>query len=264
MRNILREVGKLRGCIRQIETLRPSGASEEDILNRAKNLFMQDADFSKGFKYDHVWYIMKDMEKFSSDINPMSAPARMHVTSLDSSQSDSQTPNTPISGSPGLPPFSINLSSDENAGGTSSQRPLSVKKSKLKKKRDDNVLELISTMKEGHRDLINVLQKGSTELQQSYEMKLLALQNEQLKLANQQKKIETRQQQIALATLQEENKVLYMDLSTIDDPEMREIVPKERAKILKKRNEEHGQHENDTFGKYFGDFGGSRSNLGDY
>ncbi|XP_075494143.1 uncharacterized protein LOC142531774 [Primulina tabacum] len=198
--------------------------------------------------------------KFSSDINPMSAPARMHVTSLDSSQSDSQTPNTPISDSPGLPPFSINLSSDENAGGTSSQRPFGVKKSKLKKKRDENVLELISTMKEGHRDLINVLQKGSIELQQSYEMKLLALQNEQLKLANQQKKFETRQQHIALATLQEENKVLYMDLSTIGDPEMREIV----RKILKKRNEEHGQHENDTFGKYFGDFGGSGSNLGDY
>ncbi|XP_073304652.1 uncharacterized protein [Primulina huaijiensis] len=204
------------------------------------------------------------MEKFSSDINPMSAPARMHVTSLDSSQSDSQTPNTPISGSPGLPSFSINLSSDENAGGTSSQRPLGVKKSKVKKKRDDNVLELISTMKEGHHNLINVLQKGSTELQQSYEMKLLVLQNEQLKLANQQKKFETRQQQIALATLQEENKVLYMDLSTIGDLEMREIVRKERAKILIKRNEEHGQHENDTFGKYFGDFGGSGSNLGDY
>ncbi|XP_073294526.1 uncharacterized protein [Primulina huaijiensis] len=134
MSNILREVGKLRGCIRQIETLRPSGASEEDILNRAKDLFMQDADFSKGFKYDGVWYIMKDMEKFSSDINPMNAPARMHVTSLDSSQSDSQTSNTPISCSPGLPPFSINLSSDENVGGTSSQRPLGVKKSKLKKK----------------------------------------------------------------------------------------------------------------------------------
>ncbi|KZT76670.1 hypothetical protein F511_46305 [Dorcoceras hygrometricum] len=167
------------------------------------------------------------------------------------------TSNTPTSGSTGLPSFEINLSSDDTAGGTSSQRPLGVKKAKLKKKRDDNVLELISTMKEGHRDLLNVLQQGSTDLQQNYDIRMLALQNEK-------KKLEIRQQKIALATLQEENKILYMDLTTIGEPEVRNMVRKERAKILQKRNEARDQREHETFGNYFGDLGGLGSNLGDY
>ncbi|KZV22088.1 hypothetical protein F511_37718 [Dorcoceras hygrometricum] len=232
----------------------------------------------------------------------------------DSSQSDMPTPNTPTSGSTGLPSFEINLSSDDTADGTSSHRPLGVKKAKLKKKRDGNVLELISTMKEGHRDLLNVLQQGSTYLQQNYDIRMLALQNEKKKLEirqqkialatlqeenkilymdlttigepevrdmgstylqqnydirmlalqNEKKKLEIRQQKIALATLQEENKILYMDLTTIGEPEVRDMVRKERAKILQKRNAARDQQEHETFGNYFGDLGGSGSNLGDY
>ncbi|XP_075507623.1 glutathione S-transferase T2-like [Primulina tabacum] len=135
MKVVLRHIGRLRGCIRQIETLKPSGASEEDIFNRAKDLFMQDSNYSNGFKFDHVWHIMKNIEKFSSDINPSSSVPKIHVTNLDSSQSEAQTSETPISGSPGLHSFSINLSSDENAGGTSSERPIGVKKAKLKGKK---------------------------------------------------------------------------------------------------------------------------------
>ncbi|KZV38760.1 hypothetical protein F511_32716 [Dorcoceras hygrometricum] len=82
--------------------------------------------------------------------------------------------------------------------------------------------------------------------------------------SEEKKKLEIRQQKIALATLQEENKILYMDLTTIGDPEVREMVRKERAKILQKRNEAHDQREHDAFGNYFGDCGGSGSNLGDY
>ena len=32
-------------------------------LRRAKILFMQDGDSRKGFEYDHVWHMIKDMEK---------------------------------------------------------------------------------------------------------------------------------------------------------------------------------------------------------
>ncbi|XP_075524570.1 glutathione S-transferase T2-like [Primulina tabacum] len=196
MKVVLRHIGRLRGCIRQIETLKPSGASEEDIFNRAKDLFMQDSNYSKGFKFDHVWPIMKDIEKFSSDINPSSSVSKIHVTNLDSSQSEAQTPENPISGSPA---FSINLSSDENAGDTSSERPIGVKKAKLKKKKDDNISELLSTMKQGHHNLMNILEKGSTELHQHYDIQMLKLQNDKLKLENQQKKIETRQQEMAFS-----------------------------------------------------------------
>lgn len=206
---------------------------------------------------DHVWPIMKDMEKFSANDSASIPVSKQHVTNLDSSQSDTQEPEYPISGSPGINSFSINLSSDENAGGTPSQRHIRVKKSKLKKKREENVSELISTMKEGHRELINVLQKGASDMQQNYDIKLLTLQNDQ-------KRLEIRQQQVALATLQEENKVWYMDLSTIGDPEVRQIVQNERAKIMQKRDEERRQHEGNTFRKYFGDFGGSGSDFPNY
>ncbi|XP_075478423.1 glutathione S-transferase T3-like [Primulina tabacum] len=252
MQVILRAVRKLCGCVSIIEKLKPSGASEEDILNRAKDLMMQDKNFSRGFKFDHVWPIMKDLEKFSANDSAPIPLSKQHVTNLDSSQSDNQEPESPMSGSQGINSFSVNLSSDENACGTPSQRPLGVKKSKLKKKREENVSDLISTMKEGHRDLINVLQKGATDMQQNYDIKLFMLQNEQ-------KKLEICQQQIALAAFQEENKILYMDLTTIGDPEMRQMVQNEIARIMQKRKEERRQREGNTFGKFFGDFGGSGS-----
>ncbi|XP_073137742.1 uncharacterized protein [Henckelia pumila] len=135
VKTILRQVGRLRECIRQIEILKPSGASDEDILHRAKDLFMQDPIYNKGFKFDHVWPILKDLEKFSSDIHPSSFAPQTNVTNLDSSQSETQTPES----------------------------------------------------------------------------------------------------ELALAELQEENRVLYMDLSTIGDPEMREIVRIERAKLREKK-----------------------------
>ncbi|XP_073153266.1 uncharacterized protein [Henckelia pumila] len=67
MQVILRAVRKLCGCVSIIEKLNPSGTSEEDILNRAKDLMMQDKNFTKGFKFDHVWPILKEMEKFSAE-----------------------------------------------------------------------------------------------------------------------------------------------------------------------------------------------------
>ncbi|XP_073139076.1 uncharacterized protein [Henckelia pumila] len=164
VKTILRQVGRLRGCIRQIEILKPSGASDEDILHRAKDLFMQDPNYSKGFKFDH---------------------------------SETHTPETPLSVSEGLNSFTINLSSDENVGDTSSDRPIEVKKAKLKKKKEENIAELLSTMKQGHHNLVEKIKKS---------------------------KIEARKKQVALAALQEENRDLYMDLRTIGDPESREIV----------------------------------------
>ncbi|ESR47163.1 hypothetical protein CICLE_v10003950mg [Citrus x clementina] len=67
MQSILATIGKLRGCIRQIENQNPRGASEQEILNRAKVLLAQDKKYNKWFKFDHVWPILKDIEKFGDD-----------------------------------------------------------------------------------------------------------------------------------------------------------------------------------------------------
>lgn len=84
----------MRGCVCQVESMRPSGASNEDIVskiikntfliifNLIKNylymlpLFLQikqaqillpdDPKYQKGFKFDHVWHILKDCEKFAT------------------------------------------------------------------------------------------------------------------------------------------------------------------------------------------------------
>ncbi|KAG8657697.1 hypothetical protein MANES_03G086209v8 [Manihot esculenta] len=61
---IEKAIRKLNGCYRQVENLHPSGASEQDLLNQAKTLLMQDPSYKKGFKFDHVWSMMKDTEKF--------------------------------------------------------------------------------------------------------------------------------------------------------------------------------------------------------
>ncbi|XP_050236699.1 uncharacterized protein LOC126686610 [Mercurialis annua] len=83
--------------------MNPSGASNEDILAQAKILLMQDPGYSKGFKFDHVWNIMKNFEKFNN-ISKKS-------TNFVSSESDSPMSDY-LTGSPGLSNFSMNLNDD--------------------------------------------------------------------------------------------------------------------------------------------------------
>ncbi|VYS48333.1 unnamed protein product [Arabidopsis thaliana] len=47
----------------QIENKNPSGASEHDILNQAKMLLTQYGNYKKGFKFDHVWPILKEEQQ---------------------------------------------------------------------------------------------------------------------------------------------------------------------------------------------------------
>ncbi|XP_042467266.1 uncharacterized protein LOC122050432 [Zingiber officinale] len=104
----------MKGCIRQIEHLNPSGASEQDILTRAKMLFAQDPKYTKGFKFDHVWNILKDIEKFGTDT--------MNTASMKSRQQNANADN----------------------GGSSIKRPPGVKKAKMKKKNDEQIAKVIN------------------------------------------------------------------------------------------------------------------------
>ncbi|KAK2641820.1 hypothetical protein Ddye_023583 [Dipteronia dyeriana] len=60
MQTILTSVNKLKGYVQQVENLHPSGASDQDIDNK----------YNKGFKFDHVWSILKDIPKFTDDTTP--------------------------------------------------------------------------------------------------------------------------------------------------------------------------------------------------
>ena len=64
-------------------------------------------------------------------------PPPSYKRKSDSSQSDNPDPDSPIPASPAMSSFNVNLTDDDVSdaiGGSSSQRPIGVKKAKLKKK----------------------------------------------------------------------------------------------------------------------------------
>ncbi|KAK3230175.1 hypothetical protein Dsin_002056 [Dipteronia sinensis] len=75
-----------------------------------------------------------------------------------SSQEDSPTSESLTTASPGLSSFSLNISSDD-VGGSSSQRPVGVKKEKLKRRAEEESSKFIDTVKEGQQQLMEDLKK---------------------------------------------------------------------------------------------------------
>lgn len=215
-------------------------------LHRADVLFMQEPKYKKGFKFDHVWNMVKDFEKFK-DIVPtarQAARSQSQNVNIDSSQSNNLTPESPISTSPGLSSFSPNLD-DDDFGTTSSQRPAGVKKSKLKRKNDEQMSSAINTLKEENRQLMEVLQKTSLDRQEQMDIQ---------------------RQNLAFRERKEENKILLKDLNSIADPNVREYFRAEQAKIIQKRTlqQQRPSSATNAFGQYFDGIGGSGSGLPEY
>ncbi|XP_073025293.1 uncharacterized protein [Primulina eburnea] len=250
---ILAAISKLKACIQQVEQPHPSGASDMDIIIRAKELMKQDSNFKKGFKFDHAWSIMKDMEKFAASSNHSRSTIQRGIENFDSQQSDTQATDSPKSASPGLSPFEINLS-DENIGGTSSQRPLGVKKAKLKKKKDEYMSHTIESMRLGQ-------ETGNAYREHNKELQIKRMQQTERKLEQNETKIEQNRQMLDLTRFQEENKILVIDLNSIQDPSLRENFRAEQSRILSEREERKRARESLDYGKYFGDIGGSGSSL---
>ena len=80
-------------------------------MNMAKELMMLDPKYAKGFKFEHVWDLLKDFQKF--DCKSQQPRADMF-----SSQSDTPVPESPQSPIAN-PSFSINLSEDSSSGSAS-------------------------------------------------------------------------------------------------------------------------------------------------
>lgn len=207
---------------------------------------MQEPKYKKGFKFDHVWNMVKNFEKFK-DIVPtarQAARSQSQNVNFDSSQSNNPTPESPISTSPGLSSFSPNLD-DDGFGATSSQRPAGVKKSKSKRKNDEQMSSAMNIFKEENRQLMELLKKTSLD---------------------REKAMNIQQQNLAFKEKREENKILLKDLNSIDDPIVREYFRAEQAKIIQKRTQQQQGPSSATnaFGQYFDDFGGSGSGLPEY
>ncbi|KAL5562997.1 hypothetical protein UlMin_032744 [Ulmus minor] len=118
MQLIFKAIGKLRGCVRQIENMNPSGAFEQDIKIKVTRKVS-----------DLIMLLQRQTGRFVS------------------SKSATPTSESPQSVSPGLSSFSLNIN-DDDIGGSSAKRPIGVMKEKLKRKNDEEVSTIIETIKE--------------------------------------------------------------------------------------------------------------------
>ena len=185
----------------------------------SRALLRQVKNFNEGFKFDHVWPILKDTEKFAN--NMYMSPS--YKRRSDSSQSENLDPKSPISTSPGLSSFSVNFTNDD-VKSCSSQRFVGVKKAKLKKKLDESLYIIVKTIKEENEKLVEALNKSYSKMDQNYELQMRRVQNEERKLA--------------LKEFKEENKILYMNLDAITDFNLREFARFEQNKIMQKRSQQ--------------------------
>ncbi|KAG5580739.1 hypothetical protein H5410_051366, partial [Solanum commersonii] len=132
---IEKAIRKLSGCIRQIENLHPSGASDIDIINQAKMLLIQEPTYKKGFKFDHIWNLMKDFEKFKDiDIEKKKFEAKA-------------------------------LLCNHRSHYTSSKRPIGVKKSKLKRSKDEGLSLAMKLFEIENNRLGKMLSESTTSKQ---------------------------------------------------------------------------------------------------
>ncbi|XP_057790048.1 uncharacterized protein LOC131006921 [Salvia miltiorrhiza] len=247
MHVILSSVSKLKGCIQQVEYLNPSGCSESDIFTRAKELMMLDTKYKKCFKFEHVWSIMKDYQKFD-------CPSQNSRQQMSASQSDS-LPQSPISPD-GLSNFSINLSDGSGSGSGSSHRPDGVKKTKNKRKKGEDMSNFLKVIEQGNKRIGDLMENSSTTKEQ-----ILQLQMQKIEAKN--KATEAKKQAIAFQMWESDNKILMMDTDNISEPVRRDYFKSEQAKIIFKRQQHSSPYDAfNMFGGNFHDFGGSGSDIG--
>ncbi|XP_059298710.1 uncharacterized protein LOC132051587 [Lycium ferocissimum] len=144
---------------------------------------MQDPNYKKDFKFDHVWDMMKDFEKFK-DVDAGSKKVRKQGSSYISSESETPTPDSPLVSSPNLSSFSLNLNEDVAGDSTSSQRPIGVKKAKLRRKIEEGFSSAMQMVQSENNRLVELLAKSGADRQRDLEMKDRALKLKEFKEEN--------------------------------------------------------------------------------
>ncbi|XP_019158426.1 PREDICTED: interaptin-like [Ipomoea nil] len=222
-------VSKLRGCIRQIENMNPSGASEEDILDRAKDLMSQDAKFQKGFRFDHIWPILKDLEKFSATPNRDQSPDQV------------------------------------NENNNASERPTGRNKEKKKKQLNKESKEFLKSIQVENEQIKKMFENHQDILQKNIEVQLLKAQTEAKKVELAERQEANKERREEKRECREENKILRINLDSITDPMVRASIRNEQLQIVAKRaNEQTSVESSSKFTQYFDNLGGNGGGLGDY
>lgn len=178
-------------------------------------MLMEDPKYKSGWKFDHVWNIIKTSEKFEHGVTYSRKPS--DSCGFESTYSDSENPttNSEIQASPSVSSCSFNLGDkDDLIGGSLSQQPIGVKKNSLKRRSDDRTSAIIKILKEGNRQLLEHLKKTSAHIQHCMEIQ---------------------SKNFALKKFKEENIFLLQDLNSIQDANIRAYVQSEQKRILRKR-----------------------------
>ncbi|KAG5625128.1 hypothetical protein H5410_010346 [Solanum commersonii] len=171
-------------------------------IDQAKMLLMQEPTYKKGFKFDHVWNLMKDFEKFK-DIDIGKKKVQGQGSTLQSSESEVPSPTSPIVSSPNLSSFSLNLNENFSGHYTSSERPIGVKKSKLKRSKDEGLSLAMKLFETENNRLGKMLSEFATSKQQD---------GERL------------DRYIKAKEFRDETKILMKNLETISDPNIRDYL----------------------------------------
>ena len=209
-------------------------------------MLAQDPNYNKGFKFDHVWNILKNFEKFVDNVPTARQRSQQHTPSnYVSSESENPTPEFQTPESPGLSSFATHL--NDVPAGTSSQRPIGVKKAKTKRKKDSEFDDVVKRLSDDNVKLMAMLEHSREDRQKQMEM--------------QEKQMEMQKQHITL----QEDRILLRDLNSISNPTIRAHIEARQLEILEKRAVERQQPFFPNF-DYLNNPGGSGSggNLGDY
>ncbi|KAG8365008.1 hypothetical protein BUALT_Bualt18G0058300 [Buddleja alternifolia] len=206
-------IKRLVHSIKHVELQNPSGASELTILERAKVFYgnSNSKKFKNGFKFDHVWHILKDFELFQDNAPASPRISRKHP----SSQSDNQSPHCVTPDSTGFSQFDVDLNADDdNVGGSSSERPIGVKKAKLKKKQQEEMANTIENLRAQNAEVVALMRKATEDRERNFEMRAKEIYLKEQEVILRRQQIEMHKQDKKLAR---EHKILARDLSCITD-----------------------------------------------
>ncbi|KAL4555181.1 hypothetical protein LXL04_037792 [Taraxacum kok-saghyz] len=150
---------------------------QKDEMNQAKVLFAQDPNYKKGFVFEHVWNILKNVQKFSE------------VNQIPKSQQKANAFSPPLTPSTASGVPSLDLNEDVDIKFT--ERPIGVKKAKANLQNEKNMHNML----ESNKQMCEALKIGN-----EIALKKLEAQNEKKnRLVNETNR---------LTNITEENKIL--------------------------------------------------------
>ncbi|XP_042437254.1 uncharacterized protein LOC122023250 [Zingiber officinale] len=172
-------------------------------------LFAEDPKYTKGFKFDRVWNILKGIEKFGTNtMNTASMKSRQQNANTGSSEQQffEEAFHTPSS--PCVSAFDLNII-DSDSDASSNKQPPGVKKVKMKKKNDEQIAKVINI----NAQLVEAMNASTATTKMADTM-----------------------------LYKEEIKILFKDLNSISNPMMREYIRNEQIRIMQKRMQVQGSH----------------------